>query len=96
LQARFRQRRIELLADAAYACRAFRDLPGEVTLTMRLRRDAALSAPPPRSGRCGRPRKRGARLPTLAAAAGAQGAGWREVTLSGCGRSVAARLLTID
>ena len=82
LQARFPQRRIELLADAAYATRACRDLPREVTLTMRLRRDAALYAPPPaRSGRCGRPRKKGARLPTLTAAAGAPGAGWREATL---------------
>lgn len=44
VQARFPRRRLELLADAAYATRACRDLPGEVTLTMRLRRDAALYA----------------------------------------------------
>jgi len=95
--ARFPQRRIELLADAAYACRAFRELPEEVTLTMRLRRDAALYAPaPPRSGRCGRPRKKGARLPTLAAAAGAPGAAWREVTLSRYGKRSTARLMVID
>jgi len=97
LQARFPRRRIELLADAAYASRACRGLPREVTLTMRLRRDAALYAPaPPRTGRRGRPRKKGARLPTLAAAADAPGAGWREVRLVRYGKSAAVRLPTID
>ena len=97
LRARFPQRRIELLADAAYACRAFRDLPREVTLTMRLRRDAALYAPaPPRSGRCGRPRKKGMRLPTLVAAADAPGAGWRALRLSRYGKRSTAWLLTVD
>lgn len=63
----FPHRRLRLCADGAYATLA-RDLPAGVHLTCRMRRDAALyqPAPPPRTGRRGRPRTKGERLPTPA------------------------------
>lgn len=65
-------RHLQLYADGAYACLVGADLP-RTAVTSRLRRDAALHEPaPPRTGRRGRPRTRGDRLPTppeLAAAA---------------------------
>jgi len=57
-------RNLHLSADGAYATLA-RDLPAGVQLTCRMRRDAALyEAPPPRTGKRGRPRTKGDRLPT--------------------------------
>jgi hypothetical protein len=53
-----------LCADGAYACLAGRHLP-RTTVVSRMRRDAALYEPaPPRTGKRGRPRSRGARLAT--------------------------------
>jgi len=58
------QRSFSLCADGAYASLARRGLP-RTTLTSRMRRDAALYEPaPPRSGKPGRPRKKGKRLAT--------------------------------
>ncbi|HVC08289.1 MAG TPA: transposase [Solirubrobacterales bacterium] len=71
LAARFPFRTIHAVGDAAYASGAFADMPANVTITSRLRSDAALNAlAPPRPpegqrGR-GRPPKKGARLPKLA------------------------------
>ena len=63
-------RTICVAADAAYAGKELRTLPATVTWTTRLRKDAALhELPPPRTGRRGRPRVKGARLPALAALA---------------------------
>jgi hypothetical protein len=57
-------------ADSAYAGRALRDLPAAITWTTRLRRNASLyRLAPPRTGRRGRPRLKGDRLPPLAALA---------------------------
>lgn len=59
-------RELHLCADGAYATLA-RDLPDRVHLTCRMRRDAALYEPAPaRTGKRGRPRTKGARLPTPA------------------------------
>jgi hypothetical protein len=62
-------RRVVLLADGAYAASDVLDgLPARVTLVSRIRRNAALYEPPPappRRGRYGRPRVKGARLPAL-------------------------------
>ena len=59
-------RRIDVVADAAYAGKVLRGLPDTVTWTTRLRSNAALyELAPPRSGRRGRPRVRGVRLPPL-------------------------------
>jgi hypothetical protein len=56
------ERSFSLCADGAYASLARRGLP-RTTLTSRMRRDAALyEAAPPRSGKPGRPRKKGKRL----------------------------------
>jgi hypothetical protein len=63
-------RTICVVADAAYAGKELRNLPACVTWTTRLRKDAALhELPPPRTGRRGRPRVKGPRLPALDAIA---------------------------
>jgi hypothetical protein len=65
-------RAIRVVADAAYAGKELRGLPARITWTTRLRKDAALyDLAPPRTGRRGRPRVRGARLPALAGIAAA-------------------------
>ena len=59
-------RRIHVVADAAYAGEELKKLPPSVTWTTRLRKDAALyELPPARTGRRGRPRAKGVRLPSL-------------------------------
>ncbi len=59
-------RRIHVVADAAYAGEELKKLPPGVTWTTRLRKDAALcELPPARTGRRGRPRAKGVRLPSL-------------------------------
>jgi len=64
-------RDIHVVADAAYAGKEIARLPATVTWTTRLRKNAALYEPPgPRTGRRGRPRVKGSRLPSLAARAG--------------------------
>ena len=60
-------RDIHVVADAAYAGGELKKLPPRVTWTTRLRKDAALhDLPPGRTGRRGRPRDKGGRLPSLA------------------------------
>lgn len=60
-------RAVHVVADSAYAGKALRDLPETITWTTRLRSNAALYEPaPPRTGKRGRPRLKGARLPALA------------------------------
>jgi DDE superfamily endonuclease len=59
-------RRIHVVADSAYAGGELKKLPAAVTWTTRLRKDAALyGLPPARTGKRGRPRTRGDRLPAL-------------------------------
>lgn len=59
-------RGIHVVADAAYAGAELKKLPGQVSWTTRLRKDAALyGPPPPRTGRRGRPRQKGDKLPKL-------------------------------
>jgi hypothetical protein len=64
--ARYPDRRLHLVGDAAYAGKTLRDLPEQATVTTRLRADAVLYelAPPP-TGKPGRPRTKGGRLPEL-------------------------------
>jgi hypothetical protein len=65
LAAAFPDRRVHVVADAAYKGPAWRDLPASVTFTTRLASNAVLYAPaPPRTGRRGRPALKGARLGT--------------------------------
>jgi DDE superfamily endonuclease len=64
LAARLPQRRFILCADGAYACVAGVNVE-RTTVVSRMRRDAALFGPkPPPTGKRGRPRQRGERLPT--------------------------------
>ena len=66
LAARLAGRTIHGVGDAAYASSASRGLPAHVTMTSRLRCNAALYArKPPRTGLRGRPAKWGARLGSL-------------------------------
>jgi hypothetical protein len=60
-------RDIHAVADSAYAGEELKKLGKGITWTTRLRKDAALwGLPPERTGRRGRPRVRGDRLPSLA------------------------------
>ena len=60
-------RDIHVAADSAYAGEELNKLGRQVTWTTRLRKDAALHRlPPARTGRRGRPRVKGGRLPALA------------------------------
>jgi hypothetical protein len=60
-------RDIHVMADSAYAGKELKKLGKGITWTTRLRKDAALhELPPQRTGRRGRPRARGDRLPPLA------------------------------
>ena len=65
-------RPVQVVADSAYTGKALRGLPAGINWTTRLRANASLShLAPPRTGKRGRPRLRGERLPdlkTLAAA----------------------------
>jgi DDE superfamily endonuclease len=64
---RFPARIVELVMDGAYATKAWRGLPERVTVTTRMRSNAAVFAlAPPRTGKRGRPALKGARLGTLA------------------------------
>jgi hypothetical protein len=64
--ARFPRHRLHLLFDGAYATKAWRALPQHVTITTRMRGNAALyELAPPRTGRRGRPALKGRRLPSL-------------------------------
>jgi hypothetical protein len=82
IAARFPGRRLELLFDGAYAAKAWRGLEARVTLTTRMRSNAALyGLAPARTGKRGRPPLKGARLGSLAQIAAA--ATFKPVTVSG-------------
>jgi hypothetical protein len=79
-------RRIHVTADSAYAGEELKQLPDGVTWTTRLRANAALyGLPPARTGKKGRPRKKGDRLPSLAAIAG--NAEFPQVTVTRYGKT---------
>jgi hypothetical protein len=66
-------RRLHVVADSAYAGKALRGLPADVTWTTRLRSNASLwQLAPPRTGKRGRPRLKGPKLPSLAALANSE------------------------
>ncbi|MCA1700842.1 MAG: transposase [Actinobacteria bacterium] len=79
---RFPTRIVELVMDGAYATKAWRGLPERVTVTTRMRSNAAVfELAPPRTGKRGRPALKGARLGSLAQLAA--GAVFEPVTISG-------------
>lgn len=90
-------RALHLTADGAYATLA-RDLPEGAHLTCRMRRDAALfEAAPPRTGKRGRPRMRGAQLPKppqLATQARARD--WQQVDIDQRGKQITRKVHVRD
>ena len=67
IAARYPDRTVHVVGDAAYVGERLRDLGGRITWTSRLKVTSVLhELPPPRTGRSGRPRTRGARLGTPA------------------------------
>jgi hypothetical protein len=91
------ERTIYLEVDSAYAGRTIlEERPANVEVVSRLRLDAALWAPTPkrRPGRKGRPRRRGARLPTPQQLA-ARCRRWQPLVVTIYGRSVTTQVLTL-
>jgi DDE superfamily endonuclease len=88
-------RRVHVTADCAYAGEELKELPGGVTWTTRLRSNAALHAlPPARTGKRGRPRKKGDRLPPLAKLAAAASSSQVTVTRYGKTEAIAVSAFT--
>ena len=88
-------RGIHVVADAAYAGKELRRLPATVTWTTRLRKDAALyELPGPRTGKRGRPRAKGKRLPRLAALA--DGACFTPVAVRRYGKTTTAQAAVVQ
>jgi hypothetical protein len=83
---RLPQRCFILCADGAYACLAGDGLP-RTTVVSRMRRDAALfGPPPPPTGKPGRPRTKGERLPAPPQLA-ARARGWKKLNIDWRGRT---------
>ncbi len=79
------QREIVVVGDSSFAALELLDaVRNEVTVTTRLRLDAALYEPVPErvAGQMGRPRKKGARLPTLTAVLASAQTVWQGVTIA--------------
>lgn len=91
---RYPDRRIDVVGDAAFACRALAPASERSTVTSRLRSNAVLHAPkPPPTGRRGRPRVKGERLGTPGEIAAGHGPDeWETVSIPGRGE---ARVLTV-
>ena len=82
------ERQFHLCGDGAYASLCGAGLP-RTHLTSRIRRDAALYQPaPPRTGRRGRPRTKGDRLPSRPGTTTARAADWQQVDVELRGRTV--------
>jgi hypothetical protein len=79
-------RQVRVVADSAYVGGELKGLPAGISWTTRLRKDAALHGlPPERTGRPGRPRMKGDRLPSLAKLAAT--AEFSQVTVTRYGRT---------
>jgi len=97
LAARLPDRAIDAIGDAAYATSAARGLPGRVSLTSRLRSNAATYKPaPPRTGKRGRPATWGQKLPTLAKIAADPATRWSEATVQRYAKAETVMLHQID
>jgi len=89
-------RPVHLVGDAAYIGKPLQGLPTHVTVTARLRCDAALYAsPPPRTGRAGRPRVKGDRLPELIVLAAMTRYQWTPVQVHCYGKTLDRDVLAI-
>jgi len=88
-------RQVHVTADSAYAGEELKKLPDGVTWTTRLRSNAALcDLPPERTGRKGRPRVKGDRLPSLAKIAATAAFSQVTVTRYGKTETIAVHALT--
>lgn len=81
------ERRIDIVGDSAFACKAMAPASGRLTLTSRLRSNAVIHAPkPPPTGRRGRPRVKGLRLGTPGEiVAQAKASEWQRLSVPGRG-----------
>jgi DDE superfamily endonuclease len=87
-------RHIRIVADSAFAGGELKKLPARVTWTTRLRKDAALyGLPSARTGRRGRPRQKGDRLPCLAELAATTA--FTQVTVTRYGKTAAISAATV-
>ena len=87
-------RDIHVVADSAYAGEELRKLGKQVTWTTRLRKDAALHGlPPQRTGKRGRPRARGDRLPSLAGLAASRA--FVPVTVTRYGKTITVQVVAV-
>jgi hypothetical protein len=90
------KRPVHLVGDAAYIGKPLRALPAQVTVTARLRSNAALYAPPPpRTNRRGRPPRKGDRLPELIRLAAMTRYQWTHVKLRCYGKTLDREVLAI-
>lgn len=97
LAARLAGRRLDVVGDAAYATEAWRTRPDAVTITSRLRSNAAIFArKPPRTGKRGRPALWGAKLPGLAQIASDPATTWTPATVRRYGKAETLMLHQID
>jgi hypothetical protein len=86
LAERFADRDIHIVVDAAYGCRAFIGLGDGMSMTTRAKTNAVFHhLAPPRTGKRGRPRRKGDRIGTPAEIAAS--ATWRTSTVSRYGSS---------
>lgn len=89
-------RPVHLVGDAASIGKPLRGLPAHVTVTARLRSDAALYQPaPPPTGRRGRPRRKGDRLPELIVIAAMTCYQWTPVRVRCYGKTLDREVLAI-
>src|SRR6266545_2864636 len=89
-------RPVHLVGDAAYIGKPLQGLPAQVTVTARLRCDAALYQPaPPPTGRPGRPRLKGDRLPELIVLAALTRYQWTPVQVRCYGKTLEREVLAI-
>jgi SRSO17 transposase len=97
LAARLPSRTIHVVGDAAYATEAWRGTPDHVTVTSRLRSNAALYAPKPGpTGQRGRPRKWGERLGSLTRIATDPATQWAAHTVRRYGKEETVMLAQVD
>lgn len=92
-------RRIVVVADAAYTnSSVIKRRPSNVTIIGRSRLDAAIYEPPParRSGQMGRPRIRGAKLPSPAARIESGKMRWQRLRVSVYGKTATVKVGVID
>jgi len=90
IAARYPDRMVHVVGDAAYVGERLRDVDGRISWTSRLKVTSVLhELPPPRTGRSGRPRTRGARLGTPAdvAALATRANTWRTAQVRRYGRT---------